>query len=112
MRPWLRPRIVWLCAAAWTAFVGVALWWLLLRANSGPQVWIVRESGPTQNSPSEKGHWFSSSDLGLQRAYPWVLFGPYAALLAMLFPLERGRFRTAVLVNLAACIAFVSASQA
>lgn len=111
-RPALWRRIVCVCVIVWTVWVGTALWWLLLSANAGSQVWIVREAGPTQTGLAEKGLSFSSSEPGLQRVYPWVLFGPYVALLAMLFPLEQGRFRLAVPVSLAACLAFVIASQA
>jgi two-component sensor histidine kinase len=42
-------------------------------------------------------------DAGLQRIYPWVLFGPYVALLAAYFPLERGRLRLSLPINLGAC---------
>jgi hypothetical protein len=99
-----------LCVVAWTVFVGIALWWLF-RDDAGPQVWIVRETASTQTGIPERAHSFSRTDLDLQRGYPWILFGPYAALVASLFPLERGRLRLSLPMNLAACIAFVAACQ-
>ncbi|HEX4644090.1 MAG TPA: histidine kinase, partial [Verrucomicrobiae bacterium] len=50
-------------------------------------------------------------DTGIQRVYPWILFGPYVALLALYFPLERGRFRLSLPLNLAACAGFIAASH-
>jgi len=46
------------------------------------------------------------TDAGLQRIYPWVLFGPYVALLAGYFPLERGRLKLSLPINLGACGVF------
>jgi two-component sensor histidine kinase len=50
--------------------------------------------------------------MGVQRVYPWVLLGPYVALVALLFPLERGRLRLSVPLNLAACVSFIAACHA
>ena len=43
------------------------------------------------------------TDSGLIRTYPWILFGPYVALLAAYFPLERGRLKLSLPINLGAC---------
>ena len=110
VRSWRRRRIVWLCAAAWTVFVGVALWWLL-GGHAGPTVWLVREAPPNPTGMTERDRIFSRTEFGLQRGYPWILLGPYVALVASLFPLERGRFRLSLPMNLAACAAFVAACQ-
>jgi hypothetical protein len=110
VRPWQRRRGVLLCVVAWTIFTGLALWWLL-RANAGPSVWIVHEGDSLQPAAVEGFRaWFKAD--GFQRVYPWVLFGPYAALLALYFPLERGRLRLSLPLNLAACAAFVAAAHA
>lgn len=103
-RPSRRLRIVLLAFALWTAFVAFALSRLL--ANSGPTVWIIHDEGSPQSL--QKGRAISRTDAGLQRIYPWVLFGPYVALLAAYFPLERGRLRLSLPLNLAACAAFVT----
>jgi signal transduction histidine kinase len=55
---------------------------------------------------------WSKSDIGFQRVYPWVLLGPYVALLVSYFPLERGRLRLSLPLNIAGCAAFVAASHA
>ncbi|HWY77051.1 MAG TPA: sensor histidine kinase [Verrucomicrobiae bacterium] len=103
-------RVVLLCGAGWTVVVVLALWWLL-RANT-PSVVIVREGEALQPWNPEKFHAFFKSDSGFLRVYPWVLFGPYVALLAMYFPLEHGRLRWGVPINLAACAAFLVAAHA
>ena len=106
-----RRRIVWLGVVGWTVFVGVAVWWWL-QGNAGPSVWIVHEADPLQPAVAERFHAFFRTDIGLQRAYPWVLFGPYVALVALYFPLERGRLRLSLPLNAAMCAAFVAASHA
>jgi len=87
----------------WTAFVAFALTRLL--ANSNPTVWIVHDEGSPKSV--QKARAMFRTDAGLQRIYPWVLFGPYVALLAVCFPLERGRLRLSLPMNLGACGIFV-----
>lgn len=52
------------------------------------------------------------ADVGLRRIYPWILLGPYVALVAAFFPLERGRLRLSLPLNLGVCAAFIAASHA
>lgn len=77
---------------------------------------IIHQGDPLQNSlqpaATEKFRGWFKADMGLQRVYPWILLGPYVALLALYFPLERGRLRLSLPLNLAACAAFVTASHA
>src|SRR6266536_1181321 len=109
-RPLPRRRIVLMSVLGWTLFVGVALWWLL-RGDTRPSLWIIHDSEPLRPAVTEKVQGFFKTDLGFQRVYPWILFGPYAALIAFCFPLERGRLRLSLPANLAACALFVVASQ-
>ena len=106
-----RRRAVLPCALGWTVFVSLALWWLL-RANAGPSVWIMHEGGSLQPAVAQKFYAVFRADLGFQRVYAWVLFGPYVALVALYFPLERGRLHLSLPLNAAACAAFLAASQA
>jgi two-component sensor histidine kinase len=94
-----RRRIVLLAYVTWTVFVAFALWHLL--ANSNPTVWIVHDEGSPESL--KKARAMFRTDAGLQRIYPWVLFGPYVALLAACFPLERGRLKLSLPLNLGAC---------
>src|SRR5690242_4901475 len=102
-----RRRIVLLAFLVWTAFVAFALTRLL--ANSTPTVWIVHDEGSPKSI--SKARAMFKADAGLQRTYPWILFGPYVALLAAYFPLERGRLRLSLPLNLGACGAFAVASH-
>jgi len=110
-RPLRQRRMLWICVLGWTAFVGFALWWLL-KGNGGLSVWVFQERDLNQPGFSQKVHAIFRSDLGLQRAYPWILFGPYLALMAWYFPLERERLRRNLPLNAAACLAFVWACHA
>jgi hypothetical protein len=94
---------------AWTALVAVSLWWLL-RKDSSPSILIFHE-GEAPAATEKFRAWFKT-DSGLQRIYAWVLFGPYAALVAYCFPLERGRLRLSLPLNLLGCAAFLMASHA
>jgi two-component sensor histidine kinase len=94
-----RHRIVLLAFGLWTVLVAVALTRLL--ADSNPTVWIVHDEG-SPNSMQRARAMFRT-DAGLQRIYPWILFGPYVALLAAYFPLERGRLKLSLPLNLGAC---------
>jgi two-component sensor histidine kinase len=89
-------------------FVALALWWLLGN-NGGKTVWIVREGALRHPGSLERFHAVFRGDLGLQRIYPWVLFGPCLALIAWYFPLERGRLRRSLPLNAAVCVAFLLA---
>jgi two-component sensor histidine kinase len=111
LRPPRRGGVLFVCLLVWTALVGVGLWWLL-RRDSGPSVVIFHEGDALQPAVSDKFRAWFKADLGLQRIYPWILFGPYAALVAWCFPLERGRLRLSLALNLIACAAFVTASHA
>src|SRR5437773_5552563 len=104
-------RILWICVLGWTAFVGFALWWLV-NGNGWPSVSVFLERDLNQPGLSQKVHAIFRSDLGLQRTYPWLLFGPYLALMAWYFPLERERLRRNLPLNAAACLAFVWACHA
>jgi two-component sensor histidine kinase len=110
-RPTRRRHVVLLFGLAWTVFVGLALWWLL-RGDSGPSVYIIHDGTSAPHATFEKFRAWSKADLGVQRVYPWVLLGPYVALIASFFPLERGRLRLSLALNLAACVGFVAASHA
>jgi two-component sensor histidine kinase len=98
-----RARIVLLAFVLWSAFVVFALTRLL--ANSNPTVWIVHDEGSPKSV--QKARAMFRADAGLQRIYPWILFGPYVALLAAYFPLERGRLKLSLPLNLGACGIFV-----
>jgi hypothetical protein len=101
--------ILWSCVIAWTVLTGLALWWLL-RGNAGPSVWVIHDSDPMPSAMERYRAWFKA-DIGFQRIYPWVLLGPYLALLASYFPLERGRLKLNLTLNLLACAAFLAACQ-
>jgi signal transduction histidine kinase len=90
--------------------VSLALWWLL-RGDTSPSIVILHEGDALPPAASEKFRAWFKTDLGLQRIYPWILFGPYVALIALIFPLEQGRLRLNLLVNLAGCAAFVAGSN-
>jgi signal transduction histidine kinase len=102
---------LWLAALVWSAVVGLALWWLA-DGSGGPSVWVFRESDLNQPAFGEKLQAIFRGELGLQRTYPWLLFGPFVALLAWHFPLERERLRRNLPLNVAACLAFVWSCQA
>ena len=104
-------RLLWMGVLGWTAFVAFALWWLV-EGDGLPSVWVFREGELNQPGFSEKVHAIFGHALGLQRAYPWVLFGPYLALVAWYFPLERQRLRQNLPLNAAACLAFAWACHA
>ncbi|MBU6400221.1 MAG: histidine kinase [Verrucomicrobia bacterium] len=105
-----RRRLVLACTAGWTVVVGVALWWLL-RDRPGPSIWIIGQTPPPHPVTTQRLRAVFQGDQGFQRLYPWALFGPYVALIACCFPLERGRLRLRLPLNLAACVAFVGATQ-
>src|SRR6266436_4812831 len=100
-----RRRIVLLAFVLWTAFVAFALSRLL--ANSNPTVWIVHDEGSPKSA--QKARAMFRADARLQRIYPWILFGPYVALLAAYFPLERGRLKLSLPLNLGTCGVFAVA---
>jgi two-component sensor histidine kinase len=100
-----RGRIVLLAFLLWTAFVAFALSRLL--ADSNPTVWIVHDEGSPKSA--QKARAMFRADAGLQRTYPWILFGPYVALLAAYFPLERGRLKLSLPLNLGTCGVFAVA---
>jgi two-component sensor histidine kinase len=106
-----RRQVVALCMFAWTVFVALALWWLL-RGGSGPAVYVIHDGAPRPQATFEKFRAWSRADLGIERVYPWVLLGPYVALIALCFPLERGRLRLSLALNLASCVGFVATSHA
>jgi hypothetical protein len=107
----VRRRILWLGVLGWTALVGLALWWLV-KGNGGPSVWVFQERDLHQPGFSEKVQAIFRGELGLQRTYPWILFGPFLALMAWFFPLERERLRRNLPLNVAACLTFAWACQA
>jgi two-component sensor histidine kinase len=107
--PWRR-RILWICVCGWTVFVGFAIWWLL-QGNGGPSVWVF-QVGDDQPGLGQRVLSIFRSDLGLQRSYPWILLGPYVALVAWYFPLGRERLRRNLPLNAAACVAFAWACHA
>src|SRR5882724_10782609 len=84
-----RTGIVLVAYGLWTVFVALALWHLL--ANAKPTVWIIKDEGSPESLAKARA--ILRTDAGLQRIYPWLLFGPYVALLAAYFPLERGRLK-------------------
>jgi hypothetical protein len=104
-------RILWICVLGWTAFVGFALWWLA-EGDGGPLVWVFAERDLIEPGFSQKVQAMFRGELGLQRAYPWILFSPYLALMAWYFPLERERFLRNLPLNAAACLAFTWACHA
>lgn len=104
---WQR-RLVMAFVAAWTVVVGAALWWLLYR-HRGPSILIIRQPGPAIVTGAETFHAWFTTDAGFQRFFPWILFGPYVALIALYFPLERGRLRFNLPLNLILCAAFLIA---
>ncbi len=110
VRPLRRNRVTLLCALGWTLFVGAALWWLL-RTQEAPSVWIIHEGDALPPALARKFSGGFKADLGLQRIYPWMLFGPYVALIVSCFPLERRQWRLSVPLNLAGCVAFCVGCQ-
>jgi len=110
-RPWWRRRLMLLCAVGWTIFVGLALWWLL-RGNGDRSVWIVHEANSPAPEVVEGRRAIFRADNGFQRVCPWILLGPYVALVALCFPLERGRLRLGLPLNLGACAVLIAASHA
>jgi hypothetical protein len=100
-----RGRFVLLGFLIWTVFVGFALSRLL--ANSEPTVWVIHDERSPKSQQQARAMF--RADVALHRIYPWIFFGPYVALLASYFPLERGRLRFSLPVNLAACAAFATA---
>lgn len=90
--------------------VGFALWWLL-KGNDGPLVWVFQEKDLSEPGFNERVQAIFRGELGLQRTYPWILFGPFLALMAWFFPLEREHLRRNLPLNLVACLAFVWACQ-
>ena len=109
-RPWQRRRVVFLFLLAWTVLTALALWWLL-RANPRHSVWIIQAEESLQPNVTERFQAWFKTEAGLQRLYPWLLLGPYVALLAFYFPLERGRLRLSLVLNIAACAGFVAVCQ-
>ena len=105
-----RRQILWFGVLGWTALVGLALWWLV-KGNGGPSVWVFQERDLHQPGFSEKVQAMFRGELGLQRIYPWILFGPFLALMAWHFPLERERLRRNLPLNVAACLTFAWACQ-
>lgn len=103
-----RRRVLWLCVIVWTAVVGFAIWWLA-NGKGGPSVWVFQERDLSQPGLAEKVHAVFGSALHVQRSYPWLMFGPYLALVAWHFPLERGRLSRSLPLNAAACLAFACA---
>jgi len=81
-----RRRLIVVCVVVWTALVSLALWWLL-RGDTSPSIVILHEGDALPPAASEKFRAWFKTDLGLQRIYPWILFGPYVALIALIFPL-------------------------
>ena len=104
-------RILWICVLAWTAFVGLALWWLA-KANGGASLWVFQEGDLHLPGFSQKVQSMFRGELGLQRTYPWILFSPYLALIAWHFPLEREHLRRNLPLNAAVCLAFAWACHA
>ena len=106
-----RPQIFWLAILAWTVLVAVAIAWLLKNSHS-PSVFVVRDADPKRPPGVEELRGWFKNGFGLQRAYPWLLFGPYVGLLAFCFPLERGRLCRNAILNLLGCIGFVAGAHA
>ncbi|HTH47959.1 MAG TPA: histidine kinase [Candidatus Limnocylindria bacterium] len=106
-----RPRrILWLGVLGWTVLVGLILWWLTT-SSDGPSVWVFQEQDLKQPGFSQKVRAIFRGELRLQRTYPWILFGPYLALMAWYFPLERARLARNLPLNVLACAAFIGACQ-
>ncbi len=109
-RPAKRRRMVLICAAAWTIFVGLSLWWLL-RGNAGPRVQFVHEAKTLLPPGTGRLQGWVTTEMGFPRLCPWLLFGPYVFLVASYFPLERGRLWLHLPLNVAVCAAFLAASR-
>jgi anti-sigma regulatory factor (Ser/Thr protein kinase) len=104
-------RILWICVLGWTAFVGFAIWWLV-EGNGGLSVWVFQERDLNEPGFSDRVQALFRGELGLQRTYPWILFGPFLALMGWYFPLERERLLRNLPLNAAACLAFIWGCQA
>jgi hypothetical protein len=105
-----RRRVLWSCVLGWTTFAGLALTWLL-HSDFGPSVWIIHQSNPLHPAGGERALAWLRADVGFQHLYPWVFLGPYVALLAWFFPLERSRLRLSLPLHLAACVLFLAACR-
>jgi len=110
-RPTRQRRMSWIGVVGWTVLVGVVLGWLV-QGHGGPSVWVFQERDLIQPGGSEKEQAIFRGELGVQRAYPWILFGPYLALVAWYFPLERERLRRNLPLHVVAGLAFAWACQA
>ena len=108
--PLRRQRTALLFLVAWTAFAGLALVWIF-RSNAGPSVRIIQEGQALQPGDTETFHAWFQDDFGFQRVFPWILFGPYVALLVSCFPLERGQLRLSLPLNIVGCAVFVVAAH-
>jgi hypothetical protein len=75
-------------------------------------VWIIHEGDTLQPAAAQQFKSWFKTDMGFRRVYPWVLLGPYVVLLVSCFPLERGRLRLSLPLNIAGCAVFVVASHA
>src|SRR5437899_291814 len=110
----LQRRTVVVCLVGWTIFVGFAVWWLLRTqaSDAGAAGWVINVDESHQQTFAERvGDWLRLAHLNFHRVYPWILLGPYVALLSLYFSLEKRRLWLTLAVHVAACAAFVAASQ-
>jgi hypothetical protein len=96
--------------AAWTLFALCAVWWLIQRGTAldvGKPLRIDAGNSSQSTAGQQIHTWLELADLNFRGAYAWLLLAPYIILLALRFPLERGRLFLSAPVHLAACVLFV-----
>jgi two-component sensor histidine kinase len=101
--------------AGWTAFVALAVWWLVRRAGaaSASPGWFIEGDVAANASLAERiANWLKLADLNFHHIYPWILLAPYVAWLGAHFLLEHGRWRVSLPAHLAGCVLFALACHA
>lgn len=98
----------------WTAIATVSVLLLVQPVDPTRQASILKTgiNRTTATSSQRFLRWLLLTHLALQPVYPWILVGPYIFWFTCRYPLERGRLRRALPVQLAAAIAAVGASTA
>jgi hypothetical protein len=81
--------------------------------DAGTGAWVLDVGDSHQQTLAARViDWLRLAHLNFHRVYPWILLGPYVALLGSYFVLDRKRLGLTLVVHAAGCAAFVAASQA
>ncbi len=109
-RRWVVPALV-----AWTLFAGLAAVWLVRSPTGGDlhsPLWFDSDHSAQLPLAERIRVWFQLADVNFRGAYPWILLAPYVVWVAWRFPLERGRWRTGLPVQLLAATLFTATAWA